>query len=206
MLKRLIKYVCHKIYLVGKFEDLRIEGLRRQKHLQSIGTIHPTARISGESGIYNNQQDPSRIRIGEMSYLIGDLCVFKHGGEISIGSYCFLGPQSKIWSAKKIIIGDRVLIAHNVNIHDNISHPLNAKERHDDYARFLDHGLADDINLHEQEVIIGDDVWIGFNSVILKGVTIGQGAIIGANTLITKDVPPYAVVVGNPARIVKYTN
>jgi acetyltransferase-like isoleucine patch superfamily enzyme len=61
------------------------------------------------------------------------------------------------------------------------------------------------MNIGEAEIIIGNDVWIGFNSTILKGVTIGDGAIIGANTVVTKDVPPFAVAVGNPPRIIKYT-
>ena len=63
--------------------------------------------------------------------------------------------------------------------------------------------LAD---LNEKEVVIEDDVWIGFNSTILKGVTIGKGAIIGANCLITKDVPPFAVVVNRVQNeIIKYS-
>ena len=49
-------------------------------------------------------------------------------------------------------------------------------------------------------IVIEDDVWIGFNATILKGVKIGKGAIIGASTIITKDVPPYAIMVGSPAR------
>jgi acetyltransferase-like isoleucine patch superfamily enzyme len=49
-------------------------------------------------------------------------------------------------------------------------------------------------------IVIEDDVWIGFNATVLKGVTIGRGAIIGASTVVTKDVPPYAIVVGNPQR------
>lgn len=52
--------------------------------------------------------------------------------------------------------------------------------------------------------IIGNDVWVGANSVILKGRTIGDGAIVGAGSVVTRDVPPYAIAVGNPARIVKY--
>src|ERR1700722_3201998 len=191
MIKRLIKFVCHKIYTIGKFEDLRINGESRKKYLDQIAEIEESAIISPESGIYNSQKNKSSIRIGKKTYIMGDLLVFKHGGRISIGSYCFVGPQTRIWSAKNITIGDRVLISHNVNIHDNISHPLDSKERHLDFARYLEHGLTD--------VIIEDDVWLGFNCVILKGVTIGRGAIIGANTLISKDVPAYAVVVGNPS-------
>ena len=53
-------------------------------------------------------------------------------------------------------------------------------------------------------ITIGDDVWIDTNAIILGGVKVGQGAIIGAGAVVTKDIPPYAVVVGNPARIVKY--
>ncbi|MHA4808295.1 acyltransferase [Flavitalea flava] len=206
MIKRIIKYLCRKVYTIGRFEDLRILGENRKKLLNQIGIIDETAIISPESGIYNNQNNREKIRIGEKTYIIGDLCVFKHGGEISIGSYCFIGPHSKVWSSRKISIGNRVLISHNVNIHDNISHPLNSGERHLDFANFLENGLSGSLQLPEAEVIIEDDVWIGFNCVILKGVTIGKGAIIGANTLISKDIPPYAVVVGNPAKIIKYTD
>lgn len=53
-------------------------------------------------------------------------------------------------------------------------------------------------------IIIEDDVWIGANSVILPGVTIKKGAVVGAGSVVTKDVPSYAVVCGNPARVIKY--
>jgi galactoside O-acetyltransferase len=52
-------------------------------------------------------------------------------------------------------------------------------------------------------VKIEDKVWIGFNSIILKGVTVGEGAIVGAGSVVTKDVPPYTIVAGNPARIIR---
>lgn len=54
------------------------------------------------------------------------------------------------------------------------------------------------------ETKIGNDVWIGANAVIMKGINIGNGVIVGASSVVTKDVPPYAVVVGNPARVIKY--
>ena len=53
-------------------------------------------------------------------------------------------------------------------------------------------------------IIVKDDVWIGLNSIILSGITIGQGAIVAAGSVVTKDVPPYAIVGGNPARVIKY--
>lgn len=106
---------------------------------------------------------------------------------------------------KKIVIGNRVLISHNVNIHDNNSHSLDANLRHEDYIHISTKGmLLKENNLNEKEIIIGDDVWIGFNSTIMKGVRIGRGSIVGANTIVTKDIPEYVVCVGSPMRIIKY--
>ena len=134
---------------------------------------------------------------------MGDLFTFHHDGEITIGDYCFIGPLSKIWSAKKIIIGNRVLIAHNVNIHDNISHPINSELRHQEFVEFIKTGIHEAVDLKGQDIVIEDDVWIGFNSIILKGVRIGRGAIIGAGSVVTKDVEPWTINVGNPLRCVE---
>ena len=54
------------------------------------------------------------------------------------------------------------------------------------------------------DIVIGDDVWIGENAIICSGVTIGQGAIVAAGAVVTKDVEPYAIVGGNPAKVIKY--
>jgi acetyltransferase-like isoleucine patch superfamily enzyme len=157
------------------------------------------------SRIINAQNIRSRISIGSDSLIYGaELLVYAHGGEIEIGNYCFVGPNSRIWSAKKISIGNRVLISHNVNIHDNNSHPIEADERHKDFVRISKIGYPLSANYNEKEILIGDDVWIGFNSIIMKGVRIGNGAIIGAGAIITKDVPDFAVVIGSPQRIIKY--
>src|SRR3989338_3603138 len=65
------------------------------------------------------------------------------------------------------------------------------------------------INKHGMEtklppIVVGDDVWIGEKAIILKSVTIGEGAVVGAGSVVTKDVPPYSIVVGNPAHVVAY--
>lgn len=71
------------------------------------------------------------------------------------------------------------------------------------YHLFYSKNHTDD-SYSKGPIIVKDDVWIGFGATILSGVTIGQGAIVGAKSVVTKDVPPYAIVCGNPARIVKY--
>jgi acetyltransferase-like isoleucine patch superfamily enzyme len=206
MLKRLIKSICYKIYTIGKFEDIQLLERRRKEALGKVALIDETAWISEHSIIDNKHGLKEKIRVGKKSRITGDLLLLGNGGEIIIGDYCFLGPDSRIWSAKKITIGDRVLISHNVNIHDNISHSLNSIERHNDFVGHIENHPHENYDLREKEIIIEDDAWIGFNATVLKGVTIGKGAIVGANTVITKDVPPYAVVIGNPAKILKYTD
>jgi acetyltransferase-like isoleucine patch superfamily enzyme len=166
-------------------------------------TIGSNTRIFSEAKINNNLDDKTKIVIGNNCDVRGELMTFGHGGEIIIGNYSFVGERTKIWSAKKIIIGDRVLISHNVNIHDNNSHPLDSKLRHEDFKHIATIGFQKVNDLKEKEIIIKDDVWIGFNSIILKGVTIGEGAIVGAGSVVTKDVEPYTIVAGNPAKFIK---
>lgn len=206
MIKRLIKKVILRIYRAGHFEYLKYLEVLRKDALGKSAIIGENTYISNDATIQNSQNDKTKIIIGTDSSIMGYLMLFKHGGEILIGDHCFIGPQSRIWSAKRIKIGNRVLIAHNVNIHDNISHPLNSIKRHEDYVHIKEKGFQVNVDLREAEIVIEDDVWIGFNSTILKGVKIGKGAIIGACSLITSDVPPYTIIVGNPQRIIKHTD
>lgn len=156
------------------------------------------------SRVINNLNQPSSIRIGPHSHIKGELLVFGHGGDISLGSYCFLGENSKIWSAKKIEIGDRVLISHNVNIFDNLIHPMNPELRHSQFVNIITSGQPKQIDgLDEKNVKIENDVLIGAMSLVLRGVTIGEGSIVGAGSVVTKEVPPYTIVAGNPARVIR---
>lgn len=199
-MRKLFYGLCYLIYRNGKkyLRDREIEELKRNSTLSQ-------ETIIGVNGSIYNCRSKESVRVGNKTILEGQLLTFRHGGEIIIGDFCYIGERTKIWSAKKILIGDRVLIAHNVNIHDQNSHPLNSVERHLDQVHILEKGFQENIDLQEREIVIKDDAWIGFNSTILKGVTIGRGAIVGACTLITHDIPDFAVVVGNPAKIIKYT-
>lgn len=124
-------------------------------------------------------------------------------GRIELGDDCYVGPGAKIWSFLPMQIGNRVFISHGVNIHDTDSHSLSARERHERFLEKMRHGRP--LVREEKKcapILIEDDVWIGFNAILLKGVRVGQGAVIGAGAVVTKDVAPYAIVVGNPARVV----
>jgi acetyltransferase-like isoleucine patch superfamily enzyme len=144
-----------------------------------------------------------RIRVGRMCRIEGELFVFAHGGQISIGDWCFVGPGTRIWSALDLAIGHRVLISHNVNIMDSLTHPLDPEQRHAQFRSILERGHPTSIDLDEKPVRIEDDAWIGAGACVLRGVVIGKGAIVGAGALVTRDVAPHTVVAGNPARVVR---
>jgi acetyltransferase-like isoleucine patch superfamily enzyme len=205
-IKRAFKKIIKRIYLAGFHENMNDERAARKISFKKNATFDDTTYLEDTCTIFNPENDSSKITIGKNSIVKGELLLFSHGGNIKIGDYCHIGDHSRIWSAKNIIIGDRVLIAHNVNIHDNISHPLDSAERHTDFKHILSIGLQKNIDLREAEIIIEDDVWIGFNTTILKGTRIGKGAIIGANCLITENVPPYAIVINKVnTEIIRYT-
>jgi acetyltransferase-like isoleucine patch superfamily enzyme len=157
-----------------------------------------------ESRIINMQNNKDKIKLGINTHIRGDLVIYAHGGKIVFGNESFLGEGSRIWSSVSVEIGNRVLISHNVNIHDNNGHPVDAVKRNEHFKKIVSTGFPSTDNyLSESAVKIEDDVWIGFNCIIMKGVTIGKGAIVAAGSVVTKDVAPFTMVAGNPAKFMK---
>ncbi len=114
-----------------------------------------------------------------------------HKGEIKIGKYCLITPGVRIMAAEKIHIGDSCMIAHGAYISDADWHGI--------YNRSKPVGKT-------KPVIFEDNVWIGDSAIVCKGVKIGKNSIIGAGSVVTKDVPPNTVFAGNPAKKVKDLN
>ena len=100
---------------------------------------------------------------------------------------------STICATTSVTIGNNVLIGSGCLISDTDSHPIDWEDRL--YDR--------NVKTRKAPIVIEDNVFIGARSIILKGVTIGEGAVIGAGSVVSKDVPPYSIVCGNPARVVK---
>jgi maltose O-acetyltransferase len=109
---------------------------------------------------------------------------------VSIGNFCSINAFVHIWGNGGVDIGNNVMIATHVVI-TSVSHDYNGES-----LRFSEVIL--------KKVIIEDEVWIGSSAVILPGIKIGVGAVIGAGAVVTKDVPSMAIVVGNPAKVLKY--
>ena len=115
---------------------------------------------------------------------------FKGKKEIEIGDFVSINAYVHIWGHGGVKIGDRVLIAAHTAI-TSLTHDHSKPQ-----MRFAP--------IISKPVVIEDDAWIGSNSVIMPGVVVGKGAVIGAGSVVTKSVPPNAIVVGAPARILKY--
>jgi len=154
--------------------------------------------------VENNSKDKNKIKIGKNSVIEGRLVVFNYGGEIIVGDNVYIGKHSNIWSGEQVEIGNNVLISHNVNVIDTNSHEIDHIERAERFRNLVKYGHPKDkASVITSKIKIGDYVWISFGASVLKGVTIGQGAIIAANAVVTKDVPPFTIVAGNPAREIK---
>ncbi|MBQ8476258.1 acyltransferase [bacterium] len=149
------------------------------------------------------RQDKNAVKIGSNTHIRGFLQVYKSCGNIEIGDYCYVGEYSNIWSAKDIKIGNNVLIAHGVDIYDHDTHPLNHLERAQHFRDIITKGHPDNVNWGEKPVIIKDYAWIASKAIILKGVTIGKGAIVAAGSVVVHDVEDFTVVAGNPAKVIK---
>lgn len=142
----------------------------------------------------------SRIRLGR-GFTTGRYCRLEaHGSDgfnLDIGLNCQLNDAVHIAAADSIVIGDDVLIASRVFITD-----LN----HGNYSG-QEHSHPDSISrertLHTKPVVIESNVWLGEGVVVLPGVTIGKSSIIGANSVVSRDIPANSIAVGNPARVIK---
>lgn len=151
--------------------------------------IHPSAAVSiGSNCTFRSSFDSNTIGLKQYCFLSAS-----RNASLKIGNNC--GLSGAVISAQdSIIIGDRVLLGANVTITDSDRHPLGAKLR------------AQGLGGKAKQVVIGDDVWLGMNVVVLKGASIGGGSIIAANSVVTGSIPERVIAGGSPAQVIKRIN
>lgn len=130
--------------------------------------------------------DGSRLIFGDKIRLYHEVEFYldSSNANINIGDFTYVNKRTEIKCQDMIKIGESCSISWDVVIMDTDYHSINGRA-------FID------------PVIIEDNVWVGCRAIILKGVHIGEGAIIAAGSVVTKNVPPYCIVAGNPAKVIK---
>ena len=160
--------------------------------------IHSTAKVDFRRVRYHSGSD---LEIGEGSIVEGSLVSECEGASITIGRNTFIG-SSLLSCAKRIEVGDDVLISWGCSIADHNSHAVGWSHRKDDVRDWYV-GKKDWTHVAVAPVKIGNKSWLGLNVIILKGIEIGEGAVVGAGSVVVRDVPPWTIVAGNPAKVIR---
>ncbi len=189
-------------FFVKSANPLRVLALYKKLQFRTTAICSSSLQVTHRAELFIHKAKKEQIQLGENILVDGTLEVYEKGS-LTIGRHSFIG-RSRIYCAHNIEIGEYCLISDNVCIMDSNLHPLSAKLRKeiaDTWAK----GEFPDVysNIDGAPVIIGDHTWIGYGCAILKGVTIGEGAIVGAGSVVTSNVPPWTIVMGNPARVLR---
>jgi virginiamycin A acetyltransferase len=165
----------------------------RNSSIADYGAIDPTARING-SLLYGS------VEVGRKAVL--DYCQVSANTRVSIGAYSVLsGPIRIVADLQSVSIGKFCSLAPDVTVWESLHNMGRASTFLILRGMFDENSFSDSIS--KGAIRIGNDVWIGTKAVVLSGVEIGDGAVIGAGAVVTKNVPPYCVAVGVPATVVR---
>lgn len=185
-IKKLFSFVLGNIYsrIIFSYKGVKVGLGLRVIGIPILNLSKKSRFIVGNNVTLNSFNDDYHVN------MLGCIKVYLEGSGASIE----IGDDTRIHGSciharKKISIGKRCLIAANCNIVDSNGHRVSMD------APNLRYQTIDD----PKEIIIGDDVWIGMNSIILPGVVIGDGAVIAANSVVKENVPSLTIVCGNPA-------
>jgi len=151
-----------------------------------------------------HSEEPVGARIGRgASTYLGTMFDVGPRGRVSLGDYALVHGARIICDAE-VEIGDHALISWNVVLMDTYrASPDPAERRRELELVPMRWPRRFDANAPARPVRIGRNVWIGFDACVLPGVTIGEGAIVGARSVVIEDVAPYTIVAGNPARVIR---
>ena len=196
-----LKRYLHKISLIQtlyyqrKFRCNIFVGKDTEFHLDKNSKIIVNGNLF--IGVDYNFPQKTIIEIGENGKLIvegpvsinrGCKIVIEPNAQLKIGKNSSIGENSKVKCCEKIVIGENCILSWNVNLIDSDVHHIISEDK------VLD---------NTEELIIKDKVWIGFNSIILKGITIGESSVVGAGTVVTKSIPKNCLSAGNPNKIIR---
>lgn len=196
-------------YLLELFRKKRAET--KHKKLANYIEIGNSYLFSSFTINLNNpQKDKIYVEVGNDTILDCQITFETQEGKVIVGDNSFIGGSHFI-CRNQIVIENNVFMAWGSCVYDHNSHSLDYKDRESDILQQLKdfrEGLNFIANknwdvVNSRPILIKSNAWIGMNCIILKGVTIGEGAVVGAGSVVTKDVADWTVVGGNPAKVIK---
>lgn len=143
------------------------------------------------------------IRVGERCMVSGILITERENSLIEIGNNVFVGGNTIIDCVESVVIEDHVLISYGCLLADSDNHSLQYQVRKNDLDDWRKGGRHDWSTTITRPIRIEKGSWIGARAMVLKGVTIGRCAVVGAGSVVTHDVPPYTIAAGNPAKVIR---
>ena len=177
-----------------------VASINRHGYISPTATIHHADLITGRNvfigdrvAIHQNE-DGGPVELADSVHILRD-CIVESGfgGSVKIGQQSWIHPRCQINGyVGNVVIGKGVLVAPNCAFYS------------------YDHGVAPEMPIRDQplqtrgDIVIEDEVWIGVGCIFLSGITVGEGAVVAGGAVVTRDVPPGSIVVGSPARVVKY--
>ncbi|MGI8654661.1 MAG: acyltransferase [Pyrinomonadaceae bacterium] len=164
-------------------------------------SIGSGTRIAG-SQLRVEDANGCALDIGAQSNIEGALIFEKSGAQINVGARTHIGGGTLIDAACRIEIGNDVLVGFDALLMDHDSHSLRFAIRRNDVRGIIE-GTKDWTDVRMAPIVIHDKAWIGARAIILRGVTIGEGSIVAAGSVVTKSIPAWSIAAGNPARIVR---
>jgi|SRR6185312_915012 len=154
-------------------------------------------------------EDRTYVRIGARGQVNARIVFESKQGSVEIGERAYIGGGTII-CRERVTIGNDVTMAWGISLYDHDSQSLDWRQRakvvrhfYEKYGTMACFDEIDWTGVKSGPIVIGDKAWIGFDAVILKGVHVGEGAVIGARSVVTRAVEPYTVVAGNPARLIR---
>ncbi len=171
------------------------------KQFEANGQLGSPVYLSLNSRLINrNHRDAAKIGSGCALRAIFRL---ENQGNLTIGNDVYMGDGCLISVMEEVSIGEGTLFAHGVQLFDNDTHPTDAADRVADFRKKLGHKLPRPIEIGHAPVSIGKRCWLGMNSIVMKGVTIGDDTIVASGSVVVKDLPGCVVAAGNPAKPLK---
>jgi len=176
-------------------------GKEWQRILNGNVFVGPETHLVGAQ-LHAHEPAGCFISIGAASNIACTIVLERRSSSIRIGSRTHIGGGTLLDAACSIDIGDDVLIAFEVLMLDHDSHSLLFSERRNDVRDWII-GKKDWTHVKAAPIHIADKAWVGARAIILEGIRIGEGAVVAAGSVVTKDVPAWTVVGGNPARVIR---